>query len=105
VKNKETAMNKDTVYALPNVTTPSRPVIFMEKCKGCNQCVEVCPIDVFIPNPKKGKPPLILHPDECWYCGSCVEACKVEGAIKFNWPLQQRGYWKNKETGEINRVK
>ncbi len=89
------------VYAFPNVTTPSRPVIFTDKCKGCNLCLEACPLDVYIPNPEKGKPPVILHPDECWYCGCCVDACNIEGAIVFNWPLQQRGYWKRKATGKI----
>ena len=72
-------MAKDKVYALPNVTTPSRPVIFTDKCKGCNLCVEVCPVDVYIPHPEKGKAPIILHPDECWYCGSCVHACNIAG--------------------------
>jgi hypothetical protein len=33
-----------------------------------------------------------------------ADACNIEGAIKFNWPLQQRGYWKNKATGEVKRV-
>jgi NAD-dependent dihydropyrimidine dehydrogenase PreA subunit len=92
-------------FAVPNVITPSRPVIFnAEVCKGCNHCVEVCPVDVYIPNPEKGKTPIILHPDECWYCGVCVNDCPLPGAIKFNWPLEQRGYWKRKATGEIFRV-
>ena len=76
------------VHALPNVPTPSTPVIFNpEKCNGCNQCVETCQVDVYIPNPKKGKPPIILHPEECWYCGCCVNDCHRPGAITFNWPL------------------
>ena len=98
-------MEKEKVFALPNVITPGKPVIFNpEKCTGCNRCVEVCPIDVFIPNQEKGKSPVILHPDECWYCGTCVNECPVPEAVKFNWPLQQRGFWKNKETGKIFRV-
>ncbi|UCC16590.1 MAG: ferredoxin family protein [Dehalococcoidales bacterium] len=97
-------MGEEKVYALPNVITPSKPVNFTEQCTGCNRCVEVCPIDVYIPNKEKGKPPVILHPDECWYCGTCVNECPVSGAVKFNWPLQQRGYWKRKATGEIFRV-
>jgi NAD-dependent dihydropyrimidine dehydrogenase PreA subunit len=104
--NKENKMaDKDKLFAVPNVVTPSRPVIFTDKCQGCNACVEVCPVDVYMPHPEKGKSPIILHPDECWYCGSCVDACKIKGAIEFNWPLQQRGYWKNKTTGKITRVK
>ncbi len=90
--------------ALPNLVTPNTPVVYdPDKCVACNTCVEVCPVDVFIPNPEKGKPPIILHPDECWYCGTCVNDCKYPGAISFNWPMQQRGSWKDKVTGEVMR--
>ncbi|NLD39098.1 MAG: ferredoxin family protein [Desulfatiglans sp.] len=98
-------MSQQVLFAIPNVTTPNQPVIFnAERCNGCNHCVEVCPIDVYIPNPVKGKPPIILHQDECWYCGCCANDCPRPGAIKFNWPLQSRAYWKNKKTGEIGQI-
>ena len=98
-------MAKDKVYALPNITTPNTPVIFHEDvCNGCNNCVEVCQVDVFIPNPEKGKTPMILHPDECWYCGCCVNDCPRPGAISFNWPVQQRAYWKDKATGKVYKA-
>ena len=97
-------MANDKIYALPNVIAPSRPVVFHpDVCTGCNRCVEVCPIDVYVPNREKGKPPLILHADECWYCGTCVNECPTSGAVTFNFPLQQRGFWKRKDTGEIFR--
>jgi NAD-dependent dihydropyrimidine dehydrogenase PreA subunit len=102
----ETADQKEKVFILPNVSTPSRPVIRdPEVCIGCNTCVDVCQVDVYVPNPVKGKPPITLHPDECWYCGCCVNECPLldKGAIKFNWPLQQKGYFKRKDTGEIIR--
>ena len=90
-------------YALPNITTPSTPVIHdPSKCTGCNHCVEVCQVDVFLPNPEKGKTPIILHPDECWYCGCCANDCPTQ-AISFNWPIQQRGYWRDKATGKVSR--
>lgn len=98
-------MAKVPVYALPNVPAPNTPVIFNpDNCNGCNRCIEICQVDVFIPNPEKGRPPIILHPDECWYCGCCVNDCRRPGAITFKWPLQQRGYWKNKSTGIISRA-
>ena len=103
---EEKSMTDKKTVALPYIPTPNPPVIFStEKCVGCNRCVEVCQIDGFIPNPEKGKPPIILHPDECWYCGCCVNDCPHPGAVKFNWPLQQRGYWRDKETGEVFRLK
>ena len=98
-------MAQETVYAIPNVTTPNRPVIFNpDICTGCNICVETCQMDVYIPNPEKGKPAIILHPDECWYCGCCIDYCPMPGAIKFNHPLIRRVRWKRKDTGEHFRV-
>jgi NAD-dependent dihydropyrimidine dehydrogenase PreA subunit len=61
-------------------------------------------MDVFIPNPDKGKPPIILYADECWYGGSCVDFCPVDGAIKLNHPLMQRVRYKRKATGEHFRI-
>jgi NAD-dependent dihydropyrimidine dehydrogenase PreA subunit len=98
-------MSDGKVIAIPNVSTPNNPVLFNpEICNGCNTCVEVCPVDVYIPHPEKGKSPIVLHPEECWYCGTCVNDCPRKGAIAFNWPLQSRGYWKNKTTGEIGQL-
>lgn len=98
-------MAQQKVYAIPNLPTPSRPVIFdVGICDGCNTCVDTCQMDVFIPNPEEGKPPVILHPDECWYGGCCVVECPRLGAIKLNHPLMQRVRWKRKDTGEHFRV-
>ena len=98
-------MPKDKVYALPNWCTPSIPVIFNpDICNGCNICVDVCQVDILIPNPEKGKPPIVLYPEECWYGGSCVDHCPQKGAIKLHHPLTQRVRWKRKETGEHFRV-
>ncbi|MFX1513046.1 MAG: ferredoxin family protein [Promethearchaeota archaeon] len=92
---------------LPNQITPNKPVIFNSSvCTGCNKCVEVCMSDIFLPNPEKGSPPLILYPDECYYDGNCVRKCPQhdKGAIRLNWPLMQRVRWKRKETGEHFRI-
>ena len=98
-------MSEQNVFAVPNIPTPSMPVTFNPQvCKGCNTCVDMCPIDVFIPNPHKGAPPIILHAEECWYCGCCAEDCPCPGAIQFNWPLPLKAYWKNKETGEVRQL-
>lgn len=93
------------VYAIANLVTPTKPVIFnTEICNGCNICVDVCQTDIFIPNPEKGKPPIILYPEECWYGGCCVAECPNPGAIKLNHPLTQRVRWKRKATGEHFRL-
>jgi len=98
-------MPNEKVYAMPNLATPHRPVIFnSEICTGCNVCVTSCQMDVLHPNPGKAEVPIILFPDECWYCGSCVEDCPTSGAIKLNHPLINRVRWKRKATGEHFRV-
>jgi NAD-dependent dihydropyrimidine dehydrogenase PreA subunit len=98
-------MAKEKVYATPNVVTPNKPLRFnSDICNGCNRCVEICLMDVLIPNPKKGKPPIIMYPDECWYDGSCVLECPRSGAIKMNHPLMQRVRFRRKDTGEHFRV-
>jgi len=97
-------MTTEKVYATPNLITPNRPVKFTDLCNGCNTCVDICQMDVLIPNPEKGKPPITLFPDECWYGGCCVAHCPVPGAIKLNHPLMQRARWKRKATGEHFRV-
>jgi NAD-dependent dihydropyrimidine dehydrogenase PreA subunit len=98
-------VSQGKIFAIPNISTPNNPVIFdPDICTGCNTCVDTCQIDVYIPHPQEGKPPIILHPEECWYCGCCVNDCPCPGAIQFNWPLQARGYWKNKQTGEIHQL-
>jgi NAD-dependent dihydropyrimidine dehydrogenase PreA subunit len=92
-------------YAFPNKATPSMPVVFDEtKCNGCNRCVTICTMDILLPNPEKGKPPIIMYPEECWYGGDCVEECPRTGAIRLRHPLMSRVHYKNKETGEIKRT-
>jgi NAD-dependent dihydropyrimidine dehydrogenase PreA subunit len=48
-----------------------------DKCVGDEQCVEVCPVDVYEMVDGKAEP---VNVDECLGCESCVEVCE-EGAI------------------------
>lgn len=74
------------------------PLLFdPEICNGCNQCVEVCQVDLLIPNREKGKPPVVLYPEECWYGGSCVSVCPRPGAVKLDHPPMNRVHWKPTE--------
>ena len=100
-------MAKKDVRMFPNMVTPNDPVVFDEKvCNGCNSCVQHCVMDILMPNPEKGKPPIILYPDECWYDGVCVTSCPLwlKGAITLNHPMNQRVRWKRKTTGKHYRI-
>jgi NAD-dependent dihydropyrimidine dehydrogenase PreA subunit len=46
-----------------------------EKCIGCEECVNVCPVDVFEMEDEKSVP---VNADECIGCESCVEVCEQE---------------------------
>lgn len=76
----------------------ANPIIFdSSKCIGCNRCMEICQVDIFLPNPEKGKHPIVAYPGECWYCGCCVMECPVEDAIKLRHPLMNRVHWIEKK--------
>ena len=92
-------------YMVPNPMTPNQAILIDENiCNGCNQCVNECRSDVMLKNPMAGKPPIVMYPDECWFCGCCVFHCPESGAIKVEYPLNQRIGWKRKETGEYFRA-
>ncbi len=53
------------------------PVVDPDKCKGCEECVEVCPVEVYEMQDGKSVP---VRAEECLGCESCVEVCEA-GAI------------------------
>ena len=77
------------------------PVSFdAELCIGCNICLDVCQVDIMIPNSEEGLPPIVAFPGECWYDGSCVDSCPVPGAISLNRMERNVVHVRRKETGE-----
>ena len=97
-------MEEEKVYIVPNHTGPTIAVsIDPELCVGCNACVNICRIQTLLPNPKRGEPPVVAYPDECWYCACCVEACRT-GALQMHLPINQRVFFKDKETGKVFRL-
>lgn len=48
-----------------------------EKCVGCSECIDVCPVEVFELQDEKSVP---VNAEECLGCESCIEVCE-EGAI------------------------
>ena len=53
------------------------PTVDTDKCIGCGECVEVCPVEVFELEDEKAVP---VNAEECLGCESCVEVCE-QGAI------------------------
>jgi NAD-dependent dihydropyrimidine dehydrogenase PreA subunit len=53
------------------------PTVDESKCVGCEECVDVCPVEVFEIQDEKSVP---VNAEECLGCESCVEVCE-EGAI------------------------
>lgn len=53
------------------------PTVDEDKCEGCGECVDVCPVEVFEMVDDKSSP---VNADECLGCESCIEVCEP-GAI------------------------
>jgi len=53
------------------------PTVDHDKCIGCGECEEVCPVDVYEIQDEKAVP---VNAEECLGCESCVEVCE-QGAI------------------------
>ncbi len=50
-------------------------IVDKEKCTGCEECVDVCPVEVFELVDGKSDP---VNADECLGCESCIEVCEVD---------------------------
>ena len=53
------------------------PEVNAEKCVGCGECVDICPVEVYELQDEKSVP---VKAEECVGCESCIEACE-HGAI------------------------
>ena len=49
------------------------PTVDPEKCQGCEECVDVCPVEVFEMEDGKSVP---VNAEECLGCDSCIEVCE-----------------------------
>ena len=45
-----------------------------DKCTGCGECVDVCPVEVY--ELQEGKS-AVVNEEECLGCESCVEVCEA----------------------------
>ncbi len=94
----------DKAYLVPNPIAPCQSItIDPDKCIACNKCANQCRTQTIMPSPEKGQPPIVIYPDECWFCGCCIEACPTD-ALTLRYPINQRVFFKRKETGEVFRI-
>jgi len=54
------------------------PIVDESKCSGCEECVEVCPVDVFEIVDGKSSP---VNSEECLGCESCIEVCEDDAIV------------------------
>jgi len=48
--------------------------VYMTRCDGCGQCVDICPSDIMHID-KTYRRAFNIEPNFCWECYSCVKAC------------------------------
>jgi adenosine phosphosulfate reductase beta subunit len=48
--------------------------VYMTRCDGCGQCVDICPSDIMHIDPVYRRS-YNIEPNFCWECYSCVKAC------------------------------
>jgi len=53
-------------------------IVDKERCKGCEECIEICTVQVFEMQEGKSVP---VNAKECLGCQSCVEVCKEEAIV------------------------
>lgn len=92
--------DEESLLVAPEAAPFDPVTVVVELCTGCNRCVEICQVDVFLPSTRTGEPPVVVYPGECWHCGDCVAVCPVRGAILWNTMPKNRVHWKRKDTGE-----
>lgn len=51
--------------------------VYQDKCVGCGECADICPVNVFEMIEDKSEP---VNAEDCLGCESCMEVCST-GAI------------------------
>ena len=71
--------------------------VYMTRCDGCGECVDICPSDIMHID-KKLRRAYNIEPNMCWECYSCVKACPHQA-------IDVRGYADFAPLGHSVRVR
>lgn len=66
---------RDVIYGRPILP----PQVDIDKCKGCGQCVKVCPAIVFELKEKRSR---VVDGEGCYACGHCWAVCPEEAVFQ-----------------------
>ncbi len=50
-------------------------IVDNDKCIGCGECVDICPVEVYELQDEKSVP---VNAEDCVGCESCIEVCEQE---------------------------
>jgi len=50
-------------------------IVDNDKCIGCGECVDICPVEVYELQDEKSIP---VNAEECVGCESCIEVCEQD---------------------------
>ena len=54
------------------------PIVDEAKCVGCEECVDVCPVEVFEMEDDKS---VAVNAEDCMGCESCVEVWEEDAIV------------------------
>lgn len=78
--------------------------IDLNKCIGCRNCVEICPMDVFYFDDKAHKS-VLAYPENCQSCGQCYVNCRGRSLgisnDTFGYPITA---FRNATTAPMNHI-
>jgi len=67
-----------------------------DACRGCQMCVELCPVKVFVRDEALGKAKVVLAED-CFGCLSCAYLCP-SGAIRHRGVVHVKNFYRDLDT-------